>query len=107
MAFVGVEPHGWSPTSWAWPPLACNHVHKPEIGVETYDVAGVPVRMTTPVRSIVDAFRRDDCMPLDIAIESLRMGFEQQVVDAPQLMDMAHHPGCAARLQPYVAALCA
>ncbi len=41
-------------------------------GVETRDVQGVPVRITSPARTVVDCFRYRNKIGLDVALEALR-----------------------------------
>jgi predicted transcriptional regulator of viral defense system len=41
-------------------------------GVQTRPILGVPVRMTTPARTVVDCFRYRNKIGLDVAMEALR-----------------------------------
>jgi predicted transcriptional regulator of viral defense system len=41
-------------------------------GIETHPILGVPVRVTSPARTVVDCFRYRSKLGLDVAIEALR-----------------------------------
>ena len=48
-------------------------------GVEKHILEGVPVRITSPARTIVDCFRYRNKIGLDIALEALREGLRRKV----------------------------
>lgn len=41
-------------------------------GVETHDIEGVPVKITSPARTVVDCFRYRNKIGIDVALEGLR-----------------------------------
>jgi predicted transcriptional regulator of viral defense system len=41
-------------------------------GIQTRSILGVPVRVTSPARTVVDCFRYRNKIGLDIALEALR-----------------------------------
>ena len=43
-----------------------------EIGVETRDIGGVEVRVTTPARTVADCFKFRNKIGIDVAVEALR-----------------------------------
>lgn len=43
-----------------------------EFGVETHDLDGVPVRVTTPAKTVADCFKYRSTVGTDVAIEALR-----------------------------------
>ncbi|MDX8535454.1 type IV toxin-antitoxin system AbiEi family antitoxin domain-containing protein [Mesorhizobium sp. VK25A] len=48
------------------------------IGVKTYTIDSVPVRIFDPAKSIVDCFRFRNAVGLDVAMEALRMGWRSR-----------------------------
>lgn len=49
-----------------------------EVGIETREIEGVPVRLTTPARTVVDCFRYRHKIGLDVALEALREALRPQ-----------------------------
>jgi len=50
------------------------------LGVRTYRIDSVPVRIFDPAKSIVDCFRFRTTVGLDVALEALRMGWRARKV---------------------------
>jgi predicted transcriptional regulator of viral defense system len=48
------------------------------LGVKTYTIDSVPVRIFDPAKSIVDCFRFRNTVGLDVAMEALRMGWRSR-----------------------------
>ncbi len=48
------------------------------LGVKTYTIDSVPVRIFDPAKSIVDCFRFRSTVGLDVAMEALRMGWRSR-----------------------------
>ncbi len=58
-------------------------------GVETKAILGVPVRVTSPARTVVDCFRYRRKLGLDIALEALRDVRRAQMASVDQIMRAA------------------
>ncbi len=76
-------------------------------GVETREVLGVPVRITSPARTIVDCFRYRNKVGLDVAIEALRDAIASRITTVDEIARAAEV--CRARtvMRPYLEALSA
>lgn len=48
------------------------------LGIKTYTIDSVPVRIFDPAKSIVDCFRFRSTVGLDVAMEALRMGWRSR-----------------------------
>jgi predicted transcriptional regulator of viral defense system len=73
--------------------------------VQTHEVEGVPVRITTPARTVVDCFAYRNKVGLDVALEALRDCWRQKKAT----MDELHHAALARRManvmRPYLESL--
>ncbi|MDE0222750.1 MAG: hypothetical protein OXJ90_26015 [Spirochaetaceae bacterium] len=74
-------------------------------GVVVHSLLGVPVRVTSPARTVVDCFRYRNKLGLDIAIEALRDALSLRVATIDEIMHTAD--ACRARsvIRAYVQAL--
>jgi predicted transcriptional regulator of viral defense system len=74
-------------------------------GVETHQVAGGEIRLSDPVRTLVDLFRRRDKTGLAVAIEGLKNGLEQGRVMPTAVAEAARAARAWNVMRPYVEAL--
>jgi predicted transcriptional regulator of viral defense system len=74
-------------------------------GVQTRSILGVPVRVTSPARTVVDCFRYRKKIGLDVALEALRDVVRARKASMDEIMRAAEV--CRARtvIQPYLEAL--
>jgi predicted transcriptional regulator of viral defense system len=74
-------------------------------GVLTRTMLGVPVRITSPARTIVDCFRYRNKLGLDVALEALRDAVRSRTVSVDEIVRAAEV--CRARtvMQTYLEAL--
>jgi predicted transcriptional regulator of viral defense system len=74
-------------------------------GVEQHDILGVPVRITSPARTVVDCFRFRNKIGIDVAIEALRDAVQTRKVTVSDVARVAEV--CRARtvLRPYLEAI--
>jgi predicted transcriptional regulator of viral defense system len=91
----------------AHPPLHVVRFSGPALteGVEEQTIEGVPVRVTTPARTVVDCFAYRNKVGLDVALEALRDCWRQRKAT----MDELHHAAMARRManvmRPYLESL--
>jgi predicted transcriptional regulator of viral defense system len=90
-----------------WPPLRVIRWSGAAltIGVVRRDVDGVPVRMTTPARTVADCFKHRSAVGLDVAIEALRDYRRQRAGTIDELMAAARACRVNRVMQPYVEAI--
>ena len=74
-------------------------------GVITRPILGVPVRATSPARTVVDCFRYRNKLGLDVAIEALREAVRSRLATVDEIVRAAEV--CRARtvIRPYLDAL--
>lgn len=74
-------------------------------GVETRPILGVPVRVTSPARTVVDCFRYRNKLGLDVALEALRDAVRSRKATVEEIMRAAEV--CRARtvMKTYLEAL--
>jgi len=72
----------------AHPPLHIVRFSGPALtqGVEEHTVEGVPVRVTTPARTVVDCFAYRNKVGLDVALEALRDCWERVRADVSEYL---------------------
>lgn len=90
-----------------WPPLRVVRWSGAALteGVVVQNIDGLPVRMTTPARTVADCFKHRSAVGIDVAIEALRDYRRTRAGSIDALMDAA----CVCRvqrvMQPYVEAI--
>jgi predicted transcriptional regulator of viral defense system len=72
--------------------------------VETHDVQGVSVRITSPARTVVDCFRYRNKVGLDVALEALRDAIATQHATAAEILRIAAIGRVRQVIQPYLEA---
>lgn len=71
-------------------------------GVETHMIQGVPVRITSPARTIVDLFRYRKKLGIDVAIEALKDAVAAKRVRAQDIWLAAEAGRVAVVMRPYL-----
>lgn len=86
-------------------------------GVKIHDIEGVPVKITSPARTVVDCFRYRNKIGIDVALEALREGLRPRVGPGGKKMvplctrteieRLAHQMRAASVMRPYLEAFSA
>lgn len=90
------------------PPLRIIRSRKPEAfteGVETHRIAGHPVRITDPDRTIVDCFKHRNTVTLEVCLEALRERVWNRRQSLAPLQRYARMMGVGGVMQSYLEAL--
>lgn len=74
-------------------------------GIETYSLDEVPVRITTPAKSVADIFKFRCKLELDIALEALKRYRERDTFDVNDLLHYARVCRVDGVIRPYLEAL--
>jgi predicted transcriptional regulator of viral defense system len=74
-------------------------------GVKTHRFLGVPVRITSPARTVVDCFRYRNKIGLDIAIEALRDTLRSHIATANEILRTAEMCRVRTVVKPYLDAV--
>jgi predicted transcriptional regulator of viral defense system len=83
------------------------HMSQPllEQGVETHDVGGVDVRVTSPARTVADCFKFRNKIGIDVAVEALRDFTRRHRGGAHDLSRFARLCRVSRVMQPYLDSL--
>jgi predicted transcriptional regulator of viral defense system len=103
---VAVEKGSWRPRL-DHPPLRVFWFSGPawHEGVGTYQVDGVPVRITTPAKTVADMFKFRRQLGLDVALEALKAYRERDAFDVGELLHYARVCRVEGVMTPYLKAL--
>ncbi len=74
-------------------------------GVETHEIEGVNVRITSPAKTVADCFRYHDRVGQDVAVEALRDCLHQRKATPSQIFKMAEIDRVVKTMRPYIEAL--
>lgn len=74
-------------------------------GSAVHVIDGVPVRVTTPAKTVADCFKYRRKLGLDIAVEALRAGLRERRFSIDELWRMARLCRVAVVMRPYIEAL--
>jgi predicted transcriptional regulator of viral defense system len=75
------------------------------IGIQTYKIDGVRVRIYSPEKTIADCFKYRNKIGLDTAIEALKLYREKKRFKADDLMQIARACRVEKVIRPYLEAL--
>lgn len=73
-----------------------------EHGIRLELIQGVPVRITTPARTVADCFKFRNTLGLDVALEALRAYRQQRIDTLDALYVAAHSCRMTHVMQPYL-----
>lgn len=76
-----------------------------KFGVEEHLIAGVPVKVYTPAKSVADCFKYRNKIGLDVALEALRDVWRQRRATMDELLEAAKVCRVARIMQPYLESL--
>ena len=74
-------------------------------GIQEHLIAGIPVRMYSPEKSIADAFKFRHKIGLDVALEALKRYLQREDVNLEELLAMARVDRVERVMRPYLEAL--
>lgn len=100
-------PRGAHPARLDHPPLEVYHCSGEAltIGVEEGVVDGVPVRLTTPAKSVADAFRFRSRLGNEAAVDALKQALGAHAATPAEIARMARVCRVEAVVRPYLEAL--
>lgn len=76
-----------------------------EDGIETLTIEGLPVRITTPARTVADCFKYRNKIGIDIALAALRTGWRKKKFTIDDLWEAAETCRVARVMRPYLEAI--
>jgi predicted transcriptional regulator of viral defense system len=101
--WIAIGHKDWPP-SIAYPPVRIVRMGEKALalGVESHEICGVPVKVFSPAKSIVDCFRFRSAVGLDVAIEALKMGVASGKARPAEIADYAKTLRIWSVLRPYL-----
>jgi len=106
--WVAIEVHTRQPKH-RYPPMRFVRFSRRALteGVEQHMIEGVPVKITSPARTIVDCFRFRNKIGVDIAISAMREALRKRVCSPDDIMGYARSLRIASVVRPYLEAMTA
>lgn len=100
-------PRGTHPARLDYPPLEVYHFSEESYaaGVEARLIDGVPVRLTTPAKSVADAFKFRSRVGQETAVDSLKQALRTRSATPAEIDQMARIDRVQGVLRPYLEAL--
>lgn len=100
-------PSGIHPARLKHPPLEVYHFSAASYaaGVEQREIDGVPVRVTTPAKSVADAFKFRSRVGLETALDALKQALATRNTTPAEIDRMARVCRVQAVVRPYLEAL--
>jgi hypothetical protein len=74
-------------------------------GIEAHDCDGVQVRVYEPAKAVADSFKLRNRLGIDVAVEALRAGLEEQKFTPAELLRAAKSCRVDRIVRPYLEAL--
>lgn len=74
-------------------------------GLETHRIAGMPLKIYSPARAVVDCFKFRNKLGLDVALEALRLARQRTRVQNRELLHYARLLRVANAMSPYLQAI--
>jgi predicted transcriptional regulator of viral defense system len=71
-------------------------------GVETHELLGVPVKITSIARTVVDCFRYRNKIGMDVALEALKDVLDRRLVSRDELLRTAEVCRAKTVIRPYL-----
>jgi|LakMenEpi03Aug12_release.lakeMendotaPanAssembly.Ray.scaffolds.fasta_scaffold682981_2 predicted transcriptional regulator of viral defense system len=78
-----------------------------ELGLETHQLEGVPVKVYSAARTVVDLFRYRNKIGLDVALEALREGYQERRFTLAAVEAIASRLRMSKVMRPYLQSLVA
>ncbi len=100
-------PRGVHPARLGHPPLEVYHFSAVSYaaGVEEREIDGVPVRVTTPAKSVADAFKFRSRVGQETAVDALKQALAARATTPAEIDRMARACRVQAVIRPYLEAL--
>jgi predicted transcriptional regulator of viral defense system len=101
--WVGLDRKAWKPTSAELPLRVVRF--SPRLmtyALETREVLGVRIRITSPARTVVDCFRYRHKVGMDVALEALRDALASRKATVDQLVRVADVARVRTVMMPYL-----
>ncbi|HKV84635.1 MAG TPA: type IV toxin-antitoxin system AbiEi family antitoxin domain-containing protein [Ktedonobacterales bacterium] len=104
--WVLVDDHAYVPRTTQLP-VRVLYASRPALteGVEEHRVLGVPIRVTTPAKTVADCFKYRSKVGLDVALEALRETWREHRATMDELWQAAQVCRVTSVMRPYLESL--
>ena len=104
--WLAIDRKGWRPEI-SYPPVRFVTMSSESLqaGVESHSIEGVPVKVFSPAKTVVDCFKFRNKVGLDVALEALREGWSKRKFTMDELLGYAEICRVKKVMQPYLESL--
>jgi predicted transcriptional regulator of viral defense system len=101
--WIAIDRKAWKPKDPGFP----IHVVRfsgmnAQYGIETYELLGVPVRITSIARTVVDCFRYRNKIGIDVALEALKDVLDRRLAPRDEILRTAEVCRAKTVIRPYL-----
>lgn len=106
--WIAIAPKAWKPKDPGFPirVVRFSGVYA-TYGVETHKLLGVPVRITSIARTVVDCFRYRNKIGIDVALEALKDVLDRRLASRDEILRTAEVCRAKTVITPYIEAMSA
>lgn len=100
-------PRGARPPKIEYPPIALVYAGEPayRTGVEEHRIEGIPVKLTSVAKTVVDCFKYRSKIGLDVALEALKQTLQERRATRAEIRKYAQVCRVENVMRPYMEAL--
>ena len=104
--WLAIDRKSWRPEI-SYPPVRFITMSSESLqaGVEVYSIEGVPIKVFSPAKTVVDCFKYRNKVGLDVALEALREGWSKRKFTMDELQVYAEICRVKKVMQPYLESL--
>ena len=106
--WIAITPKAWKPQAPGFPirVIRFSGVNA-QYGVDTHKLLGVPVRITSIARTVVDCFRYRNKIGMDVALEALKEVLDRRLTSRDEILRTAEACRAKTVIRPYLEAMSA
>ena len=104
--WIAIAPKAWRPKAPGFPirVVRFSGVYA-KYGIETHELLGVPVRITSIARTVVDCFRYRNKIGMDVALEALKDVLDRRMATRDEILRAAEVCRAKTVITPYIEAM--
>lgn len=104
--WLAIDRKSWRPEI-SYPPVRFVTMSSEALqaGVETHSIEGVPIKVFSPAKTVVDCFKYRNKVGLDVALEALREGWSNRQFTIEEVLRYAEICRVKNVMQPYLESL--
>ena len=101
--WIAIDRKAWKPRDPGFPIRVVRFSGvNAQYGIETHELLGVPVRITSIARTVVDCFRYRNKIGMDVALEALKDVLDRRLVSRDEILRTAEACRAKTVIRPYL-----